>query len=169
MSTTNGREESMKKLGELIRGIRVAMLTTIDEQGHLHSRPMATQDTDFDGTLWFFTRAHSPKVGEIDREHRVNVAYADAHTQHYVSVSGTARLVRDPARNKELWSPILKAWFPDGLDDPTLALLRVDVERAEYWDSPSSAVVKLVGFVKALATGTPYEPGEHEKVTVHRA
>lgn len=166
MASTSGHEESLKKLAELIKGIRVAMLTTFDDQGHLHSRPMATQEAEFDGTLWFFTRADSPKVGEIDREHRVNVAYADSHKQHYVSVSGTARLVRDPAKNKELWSPLLKAWFPDGLDDPALALLRVDVERAEYWDSPSSTVVKVVGLVKALATGTPYEPGEHEKVTL---
>lgn len=167
MSSTADRDESMEKLGSLIKDIRVAMLTTTDAEGHLHSRPMATQTTDFDGTLWFFTRADSPKVGEIDREHRVNVSYADAHEQHYVSVSGRARLVRDPARNKELWSPLLKAWFPDGLDDPALALLRVDVERAEYWDAPSSAVVHLVGFVKALATGTTYEPGEHEKVTIN--
>ena len=167
MSTTSGREESMNKLAELIRGIRVAMLTTLDEQGNFHSRPMATQEAEFDGTLWFFTRSDSPKVGEIDREHRVNVAYADSHKQHYVSVSGTARLVRDPAKNKELWSPVLKAWFPDGLDDPALALLRVDVERGEYWDSPSSAAVKVVGLARALATGKPYEPGEHEKVAVH--
>jgi hypothetical protein len=62
--------------------------------------------------------------------------------------------------------PLLKAWFPDGLDDPALALLRVDIEKAEYWDSPSSTVVHLVGFVKALATGKTYEPGEHEKVTL---
>ena len=167
MASTNDRDEVIQKLGSLIRDIRVAMLTTVDEAGHLHSRPMATQATDFDGTLWFFTRSDSPKVGEIDREHRVNVSYADAHKQHYVSVSGAARLVRDPARNKALWNPLLKAWFPDGLDDPALALLRVDVERAEYWDAPSSTVVHLVGFVKALVTGKTYEPGEHEKVTLH--
>src|SRR4051794_36880024 len=84
MSTTTGRDESMKKLGSLIKDIRVAMLTTVDEEGHLHSRPMATQETEFDGTLWFFTRADSPKVGEIDREQRVNVSYADSHRRHYV-------------------------------------------------------------------------------------
>ena len=143
------------------------MLTTVDEGGDLHSRPMATQETEFDGTLWFFTRADSPKVGEIDREHRVNVSYADAHKQHYVSLSGNARLVRDPAKNKELWNPLYRAWFPDGLDDPALALLRVDVERAEYWDAPSAKVVQIVGFLKALATGEVYEPGKHEKVKIH--
>jgi general stress protein 26 len=166
MSSTTARDEAIAKLGSLIKDIRVAMLTTADPDGNLHSRPMATQTTDFDGILWFFTRADAPKVGEIDREHRVNVSYADAHKQHYVSVSGQARLVRDPAKNKELWNPLYKAWFPDGLDDPALALLRVDVERAEYWDSPSSKVVLLVGSVKALATGKTYKPGDHEKVKI---
>jgi general stress protein 26 len=166
MSSQVSHDEAIAKLGSLIQDMKVAMLTTVDDDGSLRSRPMATQQAGFDGTLWFFTRADSPKVEEIDHEHRVNVSYADAHKQQYVSVSGTARLVRDPAKNKELWNPAYKAWFPGGLDDPTLALLRVDVDKAEYWDTPSSAVVHIVGFVKAAVTGQSYKPGEHAKVTV---
>ncbi len=160
------REDAIKKLGALIRDIEVAMLTTADDDGTLRSRPMITQKADFDGTLWFFTKADSPKVDEVGRERQVNVSYSDGHRQNYVSVSGPATLVRDPAKNKELWNPSLKAWFPGGLDDPTLALLRVDVAKAEYWDSPSSTVVHLVGFLKAVATGQTYKPGEHEKVSL---
>jgi general stress protein 26 len=166
MSTTDQRDDAIRKLATLIKDIQVAMLTTAEEDGSLRSRPMASEQAEFDGTLWFFTRADSGKVHEINREHQVNLSYAEPKMQHYVSVSGTATLVRDMARIKELWKPLYKAWFPDGLDDPELALLRVDVTKAEYWDSPSSKVVQLVGFLKAVTTGKMYQGGEHEKVTL---
>ena len=156
--------EAVKTLGSLIDDIQMAMLTTVDDDGSLRSRPMATQQADPDGTLWFFTRAEAPKVDEVQKDQRVNVSYAEPKAQKYVSVSGTAELVRDPAKNKELWNPLLKAWFPKGLDDPELALLKVSVEKAEYWDSHSSTMVHLIGYLKAAATGQPYRPGKHEKL-----
>lgn len=155
----------IEKIRDLIKGIRFAMLTTVDTDGSLRSRPMAAQELEFDGELWFFTGASSPKVGEVERDHRVNVSFADPDDNTYVSISGTARLVRDKAKAKELWNPALKAWFPQGLDDPELALLRVEVEKAEYWDSPSSKMVQLYGLVKATLTGKrPDNIGEHEKL-----
>ncbi len=164
MTEINERGEQIRKLDEMIKEIDFAMLTTVAEDGSLHSRPMSTQRAEFDGNLWFFTRASAPKVGEIEREHRVNVAYAKPEDQRYVSVSGWATVVRDRAKIEELWSPELKAWFPKGLEDPDVALLRVSVEKAEYWDSPSSAVAHALGFAKALATGQSYNPGENEKI-----
>ena len=167
MATPTDRDAAIKKVASLIKDIQFAMLTTAESDGSLRSRPMATQKTEFDGTLWFFTRADSPKVGEIDDQHQVGLSYADPGKNDYVSISGTARLVRDPAKNKELWNPLYKAWFPDGLDDPQLALLKVDVDKAEYWDSPSSKVVQVVGFVKAMVTGQPAKVGDHGKVSMH--
>jgi general stress protein 26 len=156
--------ENIDKVGKLIKGIKVAMLTTACPDGSLRSRPMATLDRPFDGTLWFFTQADAPKVEEVRRHEQVNVSYASPEEQNYVSVSGRASVVPGRDRVKEFWSPVLRAWFPDGPDDPQLALLRVEVDRAEYWDAPSSTWVHLSGFVKALATGTPYRPGENKKV-----
>lgn len=161
-SSTEGSD--IQKLARMIKGMPVAMLTTRDEDGTLRSRPMGTQEAEFDGTLWFFTEAGSPKVGEINREHEVNVSYSDAGSNRYISVSGWATLVRDREKIRELWTPGMKAWFPKGMDDPQVALLRVDVAKAEYWDQPGSTVVQLAGFVKATATGRRYEPGENEKL-----
>jgi len=160
----NTEADDVKKLAKLIKGIEVAMLTTRDDDGTLRGRPMQTQDRDFDGTLWFFTQASSHKVLEIDHEHQVNLSYAQPKEHRYVSVSGIATLVRDRAKIDELWSPVLRAWFPKGKDDPDVALLKVEVTKAEYWDSPSSTIVKLVGFTKAVLTGQPYRPGENEKL-----
>ena len=161
-------EDNIQKLGELIKEVKIAMLTTAEPDGTLRSRPMATQKTEFDGTLWFFTRASSPKVEEVENSDNVNVSYADPGNNTYVSVTGTGILVRDHNKAKELWNPILKAWFPKGLEDPDLALLHVTVEKAEFWDSPSSTMVHIAGFVKAIATGHAYKPsaGEHEKISL---
>lgn len=160
------RDDTIKKLRDLIKDIKFGMLTTAGDDGSLRSRPMATQQTEFDGDLWFFTNASAPKVDEIRHDQHVNVSFSSHEDNRYVSVSGKAQIVRDRKKAEELWNPFYKAWFPKGLDDPDLALLRVPVEQAEYWDSPSSTVVHLLGFVKAVATGTRYQPGENEKINL---
>ena len=159
------RTGDIKKLHDMVKDIRFAMLTTVEEDGTLRSRPMATQEFEFDGDLWFFTSADATKVNEVQHEHHVNVSYAEPKDQKYVSVSGTAQLIRDKAKIEELWNPLFKAWFPDGLEDPQLALLKVSVDKAEYWDSPSSKVVRLFGFAKALVTGKQIgNPGDNAKI-----
>jgi general stress protein 26 len=160
------KKDVIAHLGELIHGIKVAMMTTVEADGSLRSRPMWTHDRDFDGELWFFTREHSAKVDEVAHDHHVNLSYAEPSKDRFVSVSGRCRLVHDKEKAHELWNPTLKAWFPQGLEDPELALLCVKVEKAEYWDTPSSRMVQLVGFVKATLTGETYKPGENEQVTV---
>jgi general stress protein 26 len=167
MAENQDHNENIQKLHELIKDIKYAMLTTVEEDGTLRSRPMATQECEFDGDLWFFTNANAPKVNEVQHERHVNVSYAEPNKQKYVSVSGTAQLVRDRQKIAELWNPLYKAWFPQGLDDPDLALLKVSVDQAEYWDSPSSQVVRLVGFLKSVVTGKPIgNAGENEKIAV---
>jgi general stress protein 26 len=168
MGNNAERSHAVKKLGEMIKDIDFAMMTTVEEDGTLRSRPMSTQQVEFDGDLWFFTRESAPKVEEVENDRRVNLSYADPKDQRYVSVSGAAQVVRDRQKIEELWSPALKAWFPKGLEDPDIALLRVRVEQAEYWDSPSSTMMHILGFIKALATGQSYEPGENEKLDLSK-
>jgi general stress protein 26 len=166
MSTHSDQPEAIQRLWEKIEDVRFAMMATAEADGTIRSRPMTTLQGDPAGELWFFTTNPSGKTAEIAEDQHVNLSYASADKNTYVSVSGTARVVRDPAKAKELWNPALKAWFPNGLDDPTLALLCVTIEQAEYWDGSSSKMVQLVGIVKALATGTEYDQGENEKITV---
>ncbi len=163
------RAEAIKKLNALIKDIDFAMLTTVEDDGMLRSRPMVTQEAEFDGDLWFFTGASSPKVDEVQHDRHVNVSYADPKNQHYVSISGTAQVVRDRKKMEELWNPAYKAWFPQGLDDPDLALLKVTAQNAEYWDSPSSAVVHVVGLVKAMVTGERAEGGDNQKIDLEHS
>ena len=166
MLDTTHTAEATKKLAKLIHGVKIAMMTTADTDGTLRSRPMATQESEYDGELWFFTGRSSHKVAEIDADHRVNLSYADPSAGKYVSVSGTGRLVSDKAKEKELWNPAYKAWFPKGLEDPDLCLLKVTPTQAEYWDTPGTVISHAIGLVKAVATGKPADPGEHEKLNL---
>ena len=160
------REENIKKLAELVADIEFAMLTTLHEDGSLRARPMAVPKNEFDGELWFFTKKDSPKVDEIEQEHQVCVSFARPDKQHYISMSGAAVVSRDRQKMEELWNPAYTAWFPEGLDDPQICLLNIKVSQAEYWDSPNSVVVHLIGMAKAAVTGTPFHPGENEKVNL---
>ena len=159
------REESIEKIRELTEGMDFCMLTTIDG-GYLRSRPMSTQKFEFDGDLWFFTSDNTHKIAEIEKDNRANAAYSNPDDNLYLSVSGQAEVVKDRAKIEELWSPVLKAWFPEGLDDPHLCLLKVAVEQAEYWDAPSSKIVQLFGMVKAIATGQEADYGENKKISL---
>lgn len=156
------RQESIEKLNELIKDIETAMLTTIDG-GVLRSRPMATQEADFDGTLWFLTPADTHKDEEIKKDDRINVSYAKPSDNIYVSVSGRAEVFHDQEKINELWSPFYKAWFPEGQTDPNIRVLKVTAEQAEYWDASANAFIHLVGFLKALATGESYDGGDDNK------
>jgi general stress protein 26 len=158
--------QNVAKLAKLIKGVKIAMMTTADTDGTLRSRPMATQESEFDGDLWFFTGKSSHKMTEIDADHRVNLSYADPGKSLYVSVSGTARISLDRAKIEQLWTPVLKAWFPKGLEDPDIALLKVTPTQAEYWDTAGSKVVQAIGFVKAIVTGERAKPGDHAKITM---
>ncbi len=156
----------IQKLNELIKDVKFAMLTTATPDSTLHSRPMATQEADEQGNLWFFTGQHSAKVAEVQSERHVNVSYAQPDDNRFVSISGTVEIVNDRAKMAELWNPLYKAWFPKGLDDPEIALLKVRITEAEYWDPPNGKMVQLAGFVKALTTGKPYKADEDEHAKI---
>jgi general stress protein 26 len=144
--------DGIEKVAELVKDVRTAMLVTLDDQGHPRSRPMGTMEAPFDGTLWFFTAKDSEKVREIEQHPRVNVAYASPSKESYLSISGVAQIVNDRAKVRELWSPILRAWFEDP-EDPDIRLVKVDVEEAEYWDTPGGKVASLIGLVKGAVMG----------------
>lgn len=150
------------RLGELLKGIDIAMLTTLGDAGYPVSRPLSTQDTSYDGeVIWFFTEGDSPKVDEIRRHPKVNLGYASKDRNVYLSIAGDARVLRDQNKIDELWSDALKAFFPKGKDDPNLVLLEVSVRTAEYWEGPSSLIGKLLTFVVARATGREEVMGEN--------
>lgn len=167
MSNTPEQSEDRQKLADMIKGIDFGMLTTVEADGTLRSRPMSTNgQVEFDGDVWFFTYGSSHKVLEAQQNPQVSVAFSDPKRQNYVSLSGTAELVRDRTKLEELWEPQLNAWFPQGLDTPDIALLKVTAHQGEYWNAPSSAMAHVIGLVKAKVTGQPTQAAENKKVTL---
>ena len=155
------RQKQISQLAALIKDVEVAMFTTTGVDGRLYSRPLGTQEGEFDGDLWFATSADSPKVAEIALNPRVNVAYASPSKNSYVSVAGTARIVDDRAKVDELWSPAMKLFFPEGKDDPKLRLIHVQAESAEYWDGPGTLLGKALSFVLSAVQDEPARLGDN--------
>jgi general stress protein 26 len=152
------------KVDEMIQEIRVALLTTVDRDGRFHARPVQTLQVDADEALWFFTDWTSPKVDELRHDVRVSLGYADPAKNMYLAISGTGSLLRDPRKASELWSVEQRAYYPRGPEDDRLALLRVRIDRAEYWIAPGR-VSYLVAAAKATLTGIPAGViGENRKV-----
>ena len=154
--------DQTRKVAELLRGERFAFLTTVMKDGRLASRPMTLQEVEFDGDLWFFAERDSNPVRHITDSPQVNVGVGSGGT--WVSVSGDAILVTDVAKKRELWNSAVEAWFPQGPDDDSVVLLKVEADSAEYWDSPGGRLATAFSFVKAKVTGERIEGGENEKV-----
>jgi general stress protein 26 len=144
MKVEKQKSRELARLAALVRQMKVGMLTTVEADGSLRSRPLQTVQVDAEGRRWFFTEAHSPKSARAEAaDHQVNLSYADPRDEDFASISGTARVVRDPEKMRSLWTPELGRWFPRGLEQPDLALLEVRIDKAEYWDEPADENVKI--------------------------
>lgn len=169
MTTRDDVDRSREHLWQIVRGTRFAMVTTVGQGDALHSRPLTTQNDrhDIGDKLFFFVPATGALADDLRADPRVGVVYADTDKDRYVSISGVARVVHDPRRQAELWSPRAQGWFPGGADDPTLRLLEVQMENAEYWDVKASKVTQLLRMAKAaVVRKPPTSIGEHRDVPV---
>jgi general stress protein 26 len=163
----NENDASRDKLWKMIKDIKFGMFTTRHGNGHLHARPMTTQNKalDSDDSLWFFMSRKGDPVDDLAREPMVAVVYADPSSDTYVSVSGTAAPVDDLTKKEQLWNKITEAWFPGGPTDPDLALVQVRIVHANYWDVKESKLVQLYAMAKAAVGGkAPTHLGDHGEV-----
>ncbi len=158
---------SSERLMTLLKDVRTAMMATRGPDGHFHSRPMATSDVDFDGALYFLTDDHSGKIEDLTREPETLLTYSDESKQIYISLRGEGEVITDKEVIKRHWTASARGWFPKGPDDPAVALVKVTIRDAEYWDAPNGKAVILYAYAKAMLTGKrPDHIGEHERVTM---
>lgn len=152
-------------LYEMIDDIEIAMLTTVETGGSLHTRPMANQAADKGGAVWFFTEKDGGVAKNVKSNPKVSLGYAASGA--YVALSGKAKLVDDQAKIDALWSKSVEAWFPKGKTDPNLVLLKVDPDIGEFWSFPSAPLSQAIGYVKAKLTGEAADDiGENKKVSL---
>ena len=154
--------EETTKVAGLLKDERTGLFTTIAPDGTLISRPMAMQEVEFDGDLWFFAERSSRKVSHIQANPQVNVSTSGSSS--WVSLTGHAVVIDDLEKKRKLWNSVVAAWFPGGPEDPDVVLLRVEAASAEYWDSPGGRLASVISFAKAKLTGQAYDGGENERV-----
>lgn len=164
-SRKNKAAEDAQTIAKLIEDIDITMFTTVGSEGYLVSRPLSTQKAQFDGEkVWFFVAGDSPKVAEIERNSKVNLAYASKGRNTYVSMAGDAYVNNDPVKIEAFWNDALKAYFPRGINDPKLTLIEVAVRTAEFWDGPGSLIGKAFAFAVARVTKRDDAMGENRIV-----
>jgi general stress protein 26 len=144
-----------QKIWNLIKDEHTAVLVTVGKDGSLDSRPMGCVQKEFDGILWFLTFKDSPKVLEITENQQTLVSYTRPSDYEFISVSGRARIVDDPAQIRALWSEGFRVWFPDGPDSPNIALLAIDVEVTKAWTKPASLLTYAYYYLRARTSGEP--------------
>ena len=159
--------EAIAKVRELLKHFRSTMMVTNTPAG-VHSRPMGMQGETiaFEGTLWFFTDRNCHKVEEIRTNAAVSLIFQSDSDSVYMHLFGEAVMDDDRARMKMLYTPILRTWFPGGLDDPSMTLIRFEASRGDFWDSPGGMLQVLAAFTKAVVTGERGQGGEMGKVTL---
>lgn len=161
----NNELKTQEDIREMVKDIQFAMLCTNDEKGHIKSRPMGTQGMDEAGNIWFLTAKDSGKIDEIKANPHVCVCYSSPSDNTYVCIMGEAEEEDNQAKIDEYWTPVAKAWFPKGKDDPNLTLIKVTPHEAEYWDSDSNKIVVGIKMLSTIVTGKEYtEEGEHGTV-----
>lgn len=158
----NPDDEDVQKVATLVEAARIALVTTVTEEGQLVARPLGLQERPFDGVLWFFTHDPSHKTDQIRANDQVNVCLQT--DGGYVSISGTAAISKDQAMIDELWNPEAAAWFEGGREDETVALLKVDADSAEYWSVDSPKVITMIKYARAVATGQRPDLGDNASV-----
>jgi general stress protein 26 len=159
-------DESLDTVRSIMKDVRTCMVVTTADDGSLHAAPMTTQEAEFDGDAWFIASNRSETVRNLSARPRVNVAFAGSSA--WLSLAGSATVVADSAKKKELWNTFTEAWFPEGEDDPSVVVVKVSGESAQYWDSPGRLAMTL-DMVKARVTGNPPRSGDTGTVDLEGA
>lgn len=151
--------EAIKKLKEIAEAARICMFTTFTTHRPMPSRPMALQKVETDGTLQFLSATNSDKNHEIQEDGEVQLLFANTGSSEYLNVYGHAKISKDREKIKELWSPLAKAWFQEGPEDPKISLISVSPFSSQYWDTKHNKLVSILKIAAAVVTGKTMDDG----------
>jgi general stress protein 26 len=159
-------KEAIAKIKELAEGAGICMFCTELSKSPFSTRPMALQEVDEYGNLWFLSSSESNKNFEIKSDDKVQLLFSKMSDSHYLSIFGSAYIYKDKDKIEEMWSPIAKAWFKGGKDDPKVTVIRVNPEDTYYWDTKNGKMVSLLKIAVAVVTGKTMDDGLEGKLKV---
>jgi len=158
-------QDQIQAIASKIKNVPFGMFTTVDDASVPSSRPLTTQEIDGEGNMWFFSQDDAQFVHDLERHPVVNVSFSDPEHDVYLSVTGEAHLLKDQSKARELWKPVARAWFPRGLDDPHLAMIRLRIQTAEYWDASTRGMKRLIAMARnAVSDQRPNGMGKHTTI-----
>src|SRR4030095_6416126 len=150
---------AIEKIREIAKDANICMFVTDLSNLPLMGRPMATQEVDEEGNIWFMSDKNSDKNREIEKDQQVQLFYSHTGNYEYLSIYGNAEIVNDRSKIEELWTPMAKTWFREGKDDPNISLIKVTPEDAYYWDTKNNKMVSLMKFAMGAMGITPKDDG----------
>jgi len=159
-------EDAIKKIKDFVNDIKVCMFCTSVTDMPFRTRPMSTLEVDDEGNLWFFSAKSSDKNDEIKNDDTVQLIYSKNSDVHFLTITGKATIVEDQAKKDELWNPIVKAFFPEGKDDPNLSLVKIKPEAAHYWDTINGKMITWFKMAASAVTGNQNNVGVEGKLKV---
>ena len=159
-------EDAIKKIKDFVNDIKVCMFCTSVTDMPFRTRPMSTLEVDEEGNLWFFSAKSSDKNDEIKNDDTVQLIYSKNSDVHFLTITGKATIVEDQAKKDELWNPIVKAFFPEGKDDPDLSLVKIKPEAAHYWDTINGKMITWFKMAASAVTGNQNNVGVEGKLKV---
>jgi len=169
MSNTKNlsNKEAIDKLKSLVGDINTCLFcTNLKTDDGSTCRPMAAQQVCDQGNVWFFSPRNSDKNKEIGQNKNVQLFFSHPGKSSYLVVNGEAEIIIDRAKTEELWTPLVKTWFPEGKDDPTISILKVKPTTAYYWDTDGNRMINFLKMVASAATGTNLVTGKEGAITV---
>jgi general stress protein 26 len=162
-------KEAIAKLKKLVLDIKTCFFCThIEEEAGAYCRPMATQEVDEWGNIWFLSDKGSDKNCEIQEDSKVQLFYADPGKNNFIAINGHAEELFDKQKTDDLWTPLAKTWLREGKDDPNISLIRVKPESAYYWDTKGNRMINFIKMLASAATGTALAEAEHGEIQVKR-
>lgn len=159
-------KEAITKLQSLIKDIGTCMFFTNTQAGIHNTRPMAAIEVDGNGNVWFFANKQSSKVADIRKDTNVHLVFANTTKDTYLDLRGRASIEEDKKSIEDKWNPIVKAWFPEGKNDPQLCLIKVKTDEAHYWDTDTTKMVEILKIVASVVTGKQLAEGVHGDLLV---
>lgn len=159
-------KKAVVKLQSLINDIGTCLFFTNTKTGIHNTRPMAVIEVDMNGNLWFFTNQQSAKVKDIEKDSHVHLVFANPSKDSYLDLRGRASIEQDRKSIEDKWNPIIKAWFPEGKNDPDLCLIKVKTDEAHYWDTDNTKMVEMLKIAASVVTGKQLAEGVHGDLLV---
>jgi general stress protein 26 len=147
-------DKAGKKIKELAsKNATCFFCTGIANGKPISARPMSPQKIDEDGNFWFLSANDSHKNADILRDNKVQLFFQGSAHSDFLSIYGTATISTDKALIKELWEPLIKTWFKEGVDDPRITVIKVDTQEGYYWDNKHGNAIAFVKMAAGALTG----------------